>query len=128
MSKQLIPYYLYILGTVAFTVYGQLILKWRITRYGPLPEMASEKVDFFLKVLLDPFILSGLFSAFIASLFWMAAVTKFDVSFAYPLITAGLTLITVIMAITVLNEPISFNKMVGVLFIVMGVVIMMRDA
>lgn len=128
MSKQLIPYYLYILGTVSFTVYGQLILKWRITRYGPLPEMASEKVDFFLKVLLDPFILSGLFSAFIASLFWMAAVTKFDVSFAYPLITAGLTLITVIMAITVLNEPISFNKMVGVLFIVMGVVIMMRDA
>ena len=26
--------YLYIAGTVLFTVYGQLVLKWRIVNYG----------------------------------------------------------------------------------------------
>ena len=128
MSKHLIPYYFYIFGTVVFTVYGQLILKWRIGIYGQLPDSAYDKIVFLLKALLDPYILSGLFAAFVASLFWMAAMTKFDVSFAYPLITAGLTLITVFMAIVILNESISINKVIGVLLIMSGVLVMVRDA
>jgi len=127
MSKQLLPYFLYIFGTVAFTVYGQLILKWRITKYGTLPDALSDKLVFFFKAIIDPYIFSGLFAAFIASLFWMAAITKFDVSFAYPLITGGLTVVTVFMAIVVLNEPVSINKIMGVVLIVGGVLIMLRD-
>lgn len=128
MSKHLIPYYLYILGTVAFTVYGQIMLKWRIGIYGQLPTSASDKIIFLLKALLDPYIFSGLVAAFIASLFWMAAMTKFDVSFAYPLITAGLTLTTVCMAIVILSEPVSINKVLGVVLIICGVLFMIRDA
>lgn len=127
MNKSLIPYFLYIFGTVAFTVYGQLILKWRIVKYGQLPDQVSDKILFLLKAVFDPFIFSGLFSAFVASLFWMAAMTKFDVSFAYPLITAGLTLITVFFAIVILNEPVSLNKVLGVLLIMSGVLVMVRD-
>ena len=76
--------YLYIFGTIFFTVYGQLIIKWRISPYGPLPDRLIEKVQFLLHVLLDPYIISGFVAAFIASFFWMAAMTKFDLSFAYP--------------------------------------------
>ena len=128
MSKHLTPYYFYIFGTVAFTVYGQLMLKWRIGMYGQLPDSTSDKIMFLLKALLDPYIFSGLVAAFVASLFWMAAMTKFDVSFAYPLITAGLTLMTVFMAIVILNESSSVNKVIGVLLIMSGVLIMVRDA
>ena len=127
MSKHLIPYYLYIVGTVAFTVYGQIILKWRIGIYGQLPDSASDKILFLLKALLDPYIFSGLVAAFIASLFWMAAMTKFDVSLAYPLITAGLTLTTVFMAFVILSEPVSINKVIGVVLIISGVLFMIRD-
>ena len=35
--------YFYIVGTVLFTVYGQLVLKWRIANYSALPEGLSEK-------------------------------------------------------------------------------------
>ena len=128
MSKSLIPYYFYIFGTVACTVYGQLILKWRIGKFGQLPDGFSEKVVFLLKALFDPYIFSGLFAAFIASLFWMAAVTKFGVSYAYPFITAGLTLMTVTLAVILLDEPISINKVIGVLLITSGVLVMVRDA
>lgn len=128
MNKSLMPYYLYVFGTVVCTVYGQLILKWRIGKYGELPELSSDKVVFLFKALVDPYIFSGLFAAFIASLFWMAAVTKFDVSYAYPFITAGLTVLTVTLAIILLDEPISINKIIGVLLIVCGVLFMVRDA
>ena len=127
MNDNLVPYFFYIFGTVACTVYGQLILKWRIGRYGQLPDSAAEKIVFLLKAVLDPYIFSGLFAAFIASLFWIAAMTKFNISYAYPFITAGLTLTTVFMAIVILKEPVSVNKVVGVLLIVSGVLVMVRD-
>ena len=60
--------HLYIFGTIFFTVYGQLVIKWRIPNYGHLPEQTIEKIIFLLKLFLDPFILSGFVSAFVASL------------------------------------------------------------
>jgi len=116
--------YFYISGTVIFTVYGQLIIKWRINQYGELPSDFHEKILFFAKVLIDPYIFSGLITAFMASLFWMAAMTKADVSFAYPFITAGLTLLTVTLAIILLGESITWLKGVGISLIIMGVVVM----
>ena len=121
MNKSLIPYFLYIFGTIAFTVYGQLILKWRIVKYGDLPERLTDKIIYLLKALLDPFILSGLFAAFIASLFWMAAMTKFDVSHAYPIIVGGLVILTSVFAIVFLREPVGFLKIFGITLIVAGV-------
>ena len=113
--------YLYIFGTVLFTVYGQLVLKWRIVKYGELPETFFSKLIFLFKLLLDPYILSGFFAAFIASFFWMAAMTKFDVSHAYPIIVGGLAILTSVFAIIFLKESVSIFKMVGLFFIVAGV-------
>jgi multidrug transporter EmrE-like cation transporter len=116
--------YLYIFGTVLFTVYGQLILKWRIVYYGALPELFLDKIAFLFKLVFDPFIFSGFASAFIASFFWMAAMTKFEVSYAYPIILSGLLLLTSTLGIILLNESISYSKIVGILFILTGVFIM----
>jgi len=118
--------YIYIAGTVFFTVYGQLILKWRILKYGAIPDTGSEKLLFFIKLFSDPFILSGLFAAFIASLFWMATMTKLDISFAYPFITAGLTVTTVILAVIFLNEPVNASKVIGIILILAGIFVMAR--
>lgn len=116
--------YFYIFGTVFFTVYGQLILKWRIVQYGILPELFSDKIIFLFRLLFDPFIFSGFFSAFVASFFWMAAMTKFEVSYAYPIILSGLLLLTSSLGIFLLNESITYSKMAGILFILTGVLIM----
>jgi multidrug transporter EmrE-like cation transporter len=116
--------YFYILGTIVCTVYGQLILKWRIGKYGALPDAFLDKLVFLTKLLFDPYIFSGFSVAILASFFWMAAMTRFDVSYAYPFITAGLTLLTVVLAITLLGESITSSKVVGVIFIVIGVSIM----
>jgi len=116
--------YFYILGTVSFTVYGQLIIKWRITHYGVLPELFSEKIIFLIKLLLDPFIFSGFISAFIASLFWMAAMTKFEVSYVYPIVVSGLLLLTTFLGIVLLEESIHLKKIIGIFLIILGIFIM----
>lgn len=113
--------YLYIAGTVLFTVYGQLILKWRIAKYGALPEAFSEKLIFLFKLVFDPYVFSGFSAAFIASFFWMAAMTKFELSHAYPIIVGGLALITSLLAITFLKEAVTFHKLFGIVLIIGGV-------
>lgn len=114
--------YLYILGTVLFTVYGQLILKWRIADYGALPEPVGEKVVFLLRLLADVYILSGFMAAFMASLFWMAAMTKFDLSYAYPFVSLSFVLVLAF-SVFLFQEPFTYHKMVGMAFIVLGVLI-----
>jgi multidrug transporter EmrE-like cation transporter len=113
--------YFYIVGTILFTVYGQLILKWRIVDYGEMPEGSSDKIVFLFKLLFDPYIFSGFTAAFIASFFWMAAMTKFDLSHAYPIIVGGLALVTSVIAIVFLKEPISTYKILGICLIICGV-------
>ena len=114
--------YLYIAGTVLFTVYGQLVLKWRIVRYGALPEAFLEKLQFLATLLLDPYILSGFAAAFVASLFWMAAMTKFAVSFAYPFMSAAFVLV-LILSVLLFHEPLTWHKVVGLLLIAGGILV-----
>lgn len=116
--------YLYIFGTIIFTVYGQLILKWRIPYYGSLPPKFFEKIIFLLKLLLDPIILSGFLAAFIASLFWMAAMTsKIELSKAYPLTSASLVLVF-ILSILIFQESLTFTKVLGLALIISGVFVL----
>ncbi len=118
--------YLYIVGTILFTVYGQLILKWRIGNYGALPASLNDKIFFLLRLFTDGFILSGFIAAFAASLFWMGAMTKFDVSYAYPFMSAAFVLVLVFSAIF-FQEPLTWQKVVGMMFIGLGILITSRS-
>lgn len=118
--------YIYIFGTIFFTVYGQLILKWRIVQFGALPETLSDKIYFLLKLLFDPFIFSGFFAAFIASFFWMAAMTKFDVSYAYPFMSGAFVLVF-ILSVLLFHEPVTWQKLIGLLLIVAGIIVTSRS-
>lgn len=119
--------YLYIVGTIFFTVYGQLVLKWRVNKYGSLPIEMVDKIIFLLKLLLDPFILSGFIAAFVASIFWMGAMTKFDISFAYPFMSLSFLLVFVL-SVFLFKEPISLYKILGLGIIVIGIIVTSKSA
>lgn len=118
--------YFYIFGTVAFTVYGQLVLKWRISQYGELPVQLNEKLLYLAKLFLDPFLMSGLASAFIASIFWLMAMTKFEISYAYPFMSLAFVLV-LIFSVFVFKESLSLYKIIGMVFIVIGIIITSRS-
>ncbi|MFC4618826.1 EamA family transporter [Camelliibacillus cellulosilyticus] len=112
----------YIFGTILFTVYGQLMLKWRMNRFGALPEGTVDKLLFLLKIVFDPFVFSGLASAFIASLFWMAAMTKFELSFAYPFMSLSFVLVFILSAV-LFHEAVTWHKVIGLAFVMAGIII-----
>lgn len=117
--------YVYIFGTIFFTVYGQLIIKMRIGNYGSLPAETLEKLMFLIKLFLDPLIFSGFISAFLASMCWMAAMTKFELSYAYPFM--GLTFVLVFLfSIFFMGESFNFYKLLGLCFIILGIILTSR--
>ena len=118
--------YLYILGTIFFTVYGQIVLKWRLTNLQiALPEGFLSKGIYLTKLIFDPYIFSGFASAFIASLFWMAAMTKFEITTAYPFMSLAPALVFLI-GILFLGETFTAGKLIGLLLIIIGTIVTVK--
>jgi multidrug transporter EmrE-like cation transporter len=112
--------YLYLTATIILTVYGQVILKWRISKMGPLPEALTEKLFFLFSALLDPFIFSGLILLFVASICWMVVVAKLDLSYAYPFVSLSFVAVLLLSGLF-FSEPITWQKSMGMVLIVAGV-------
>ena len=119
--------YLYIFGTLFFTVYGQIILKWRIGKLGwqPNTEGIGAAVVNYLRFLFDPLIFSGFISAFVASVFWMLAMTKFEITQAYPFMSISPALVF-ILGIWLLGETFSWGKVIGLALIIIGVIVTVK--
>lgn len=118
--------HLFIALTLLFTVYGQLVLKWQIGGAGPLPAGAFDKLWFLLRQFTNPWIFSGFVSAFIASLAWMAAMTRFDLGYAYPFMSLAFVLVMVF-GIAFLGEVLSWAKVLGTLLVVAGLIVIARS-
>jgi uncharacterized membrane protein len=117
--------YFYILLTIVFTVYGQLILKWRVRDVGDLPAHLSDKAKVLLDLIFDPWIISGFLAAVLASLTWMAAMTKFDLSHAYPFMALNFVVVLALSS-CLLGETVSLQKIIGVALICIGTVVAAR--
>ncbi len=117
--------YMYIFATSGLTVYGQLIIKWRIAQLGSLPLEFVDKIKFLLGLLFDPAIFSGFSAAFLASLAWMVAMTKFELSHAYPFMSLNFVVV-LLLSEWLLSEPMNIQKTIGVALIVLGTVVAAR--
>jgi drug/metabolite transporter (DMT)-like permease len=117
--------YFYVIGTLLLTVYGQVILKWRVNHMSDMPEGFYNKIFFLFKAILDPFILSGFLAAFIASLLWIAAMTKIEITRAYPFMSLSPALVF-IFGIFFLGETFTKGKVIGLILIISGIIITVK--
>ena len=117
--------HMYIFMTVVFTVYGQMVLKWQVSRYGTLPSSFMPALIFILKLFANAWVLSCFLSAFLASLCWMAAMTKFEISYAYPFMSLSF-IVVMVLSIFLLSEPLSWSKALGTIIVICGLVVLSR--
>lgn len=115
----------YIALTILFTVYSQLVLRWQSARLGAAPEHMTDKVLFVLPLLLNPWVISALVATFLAGLSWMIAMTRFQLSYAFPFASLSYVLI-MFAAFFVFGEPPTAAKMIGTLIVVAGLVVIAR--
>jgi drug/metabolite transporter (DMT)-like permease len=73
----------------------------------------------------NPWILSAFGAAFLAAFCWMAAMTKLNLSYAYPFMSVSFIL-TIVLSGFIFHEPITLNKIIGAIFIVIGIIVATR--
>ena len=114
--------YLFILGTVLLTVYGQLVIKWRVDEAGSLPGESSERLRYALDFVTDPWVVSVVVSVLLAAACWVLAIGSLELSRAYPLMSASFVLVVLLSAVF-FAEPVTAAKLVGVFLIMAGLAI-----
>jgi drug/metabolite transporter (DMT)-like permease len=107
------------LGALALTVYGQIIIKSRILHYA-VSGAAVDYTSFLLSMFFDPWIISVFLSTIVAAAFWMLALRNADLSLLYPFMALTFVLVP-LFASVFFEEKVSTLQVVGLLMIVGGV-------
>jgi len=113
---------IYLAATIVLTVYGQLVFKWQADKLPSVPPGFSGKAHYLFDVMTNLWILSSFAAAYVAALFWLAALRTMDLSYAYPFMALSFVLVLMLSA-AIFGESLSTAKVVGVILICVGVVI-----
>ena len=108
--------------TIVLTVYGQLVIKWQIIDAGDFPGGWNERIDYLARLLINPWVISVFAGAALAALFWISALTRFDLSVAYPFMSLSFVLVLIFSSVF-FHEAITPLKTIGIGLIVAGLVV-----
>ena len=111
-----------LLATVGLTVFGQLAFKWRIDEAGSFPAATGERARFLAELALDPWVIAVFASALIASVTYGVALSRLDLSFAYPFMSLSFVFV-LIFSVLLFSESLTPGKVVGVALICVGVLV-----
>lgn len=115
----------FIFFTIVFTVYSQLIMRWQVSVAGPLPVGTSAKVGYVTDLLLNPWVMSGIVATFLAGVSWMLAMTKFEISYAYPFVSLNYILVLAA-GFLLFQETMSITKLAGSALVIIGVIVIAK--
>jgi multidrug transporter EmrE-like cation transporter len=113
----------YIAATIFFTVHSQLVIRWQVGRAGPLLQGTRDKVQFILSLLINPWVVTALISTFLAGVSSMLAMSKVQLSYAYPFISLNF-LLMLVAGVLFFHESFTLSKAVGTVLIVSGIVVL----
>jgi multidrug transporter EmrE-like cation transporter len=114
--------YLFVFITVFLTVYGQIVIKWQVVAAGAMPAATADRIGFLIQLLFNPWVLSGLAAGLLAAVSWMAAMTKLELSHAYPFMSLAFIGVLVASAL-VFHEPVNAWKIGGLVLITLGIIV-----
>ncbi len=124
---QFILNHLYLLLAISFGVVSQLIIKWKMSAFSfDDYETWQDKFALAFSMLLNPYIIISLILTLLAGVTWMIAMTKFEISYAYPFTLLGLVLVT-IFSVVFFGESINAYKVSGIVLIIFGIVVIGRS-
>lgn len=113
----------YILASVLLVNTGNLVTKYGLQRY---PFQFDAILTSYVNLFTSPFIILGLAAIGVSSIFWLAALSKAELSYAYPMISIGY-IITAIASWIFFEENLTLMRMAGIFIICSGVFLMSKS-
>ncbi len=115
-----------ILTGVLLNASAQLLLKAGTNAVGHFEFHLSNVIPIGMKIAFQPFILGGMACYAISLVVWIMGLSRVPVSIAYPMLSIGYV-VNAVVAYYWLGEPLAMQKMLGIGFIIIGVVLVAKS-
>ena len=122
-KHSVMPHLKQIFSAVILVVIAELTLKHNIKG---MTVSKNNILQFFITAFSNPYILLALSLIALSSIIWISILSKTDLSYAYPFISAGYVAVT-ILSVFILNESLPLNRIIGVVIISIGIILMSRS-
>jgi drug/metabolite transporter (DMT)-like permease len=116
-----------ILFGVFLNAIAQLLLKAGTNKIGHITLSLDKAWDLLWQVAFNPFIFMGLVCYVISVGVWIIALSRVDVSYAYPMLSLGYVL-NALLAYYLFGEQLSAMRVGGIFVIMLGVYMISRTA
>lgn len=118
--------FILLLIDLAMTNIGELLLKRGMNQVGVMDLNPAQLIPMLFRTFINPFVFFGFVLLFGGSIFWLAVISRVQLSWAYPISSIGYILV-LILSWLFLNESISFLRLAGVVIIIFGVFLVSRS-
>jgi multidrug transporter EmrE-like cation transporter len=115
-----------VLTGVILNAAAQLLLKAGTNAVGRFEFSAANAVPVGLKLALEPHILGGIACYVVSVVIWIMALSRVEVSIAYPMLSIGYIL-NALAAWYLFGEAVSPTRLVGIGVIIVGVYVVARS-
>lgn len=117
---------LYILISVLGSAMGQLLLKKGMNSMGPVTLSFNQLPSVLWQMATNPNVFVGLAIYLVGTVFWLAALSRVDLSFAYPF--ASFNYVVMLVASWMMfDEKITLSRLLGTVVIGIGVLLISRN-
>ena len=118
--------YLFLAITLVGTIAGQLLLKKGLLSVGEFHANLRELVPFLTRAFTNPYVLLSIFLVLAASLSWILAVSKAELSRIYPVMGMTYALVA-LFSVAFFKEHVTSMGWIGIALISAGVVLVLRS-
>jgi multidrug transporter EmrE-like cation transporter len=115
-----------ILTGVMLNAIAQLALKASVKEMGAIGLNLSSSSSAFLKLITEPFLWIGLFCYGISVIVWILALSRVDVSIAYPMLSMGYV-VNAFFAWQLFGEAMNPARLIGMGVVLLGVYLLARS-
>ena len=118
--------FMLVLAGVLLNAAAQLLLKAGTNAIGTFAFSADNLVPVGIRVASNPFIVSGLGCYVVSVVVWIMALSRVEVSLAYPMLSIGYV-VNAVAAWYLFGEALSAQRMIGIGTIIVGVFLVARS-
>lgn len=115
-----------ILSSVTLNALAQIFIRKGMLGLGKISFDVSQITGMILGVFTNIYLLAGMLSYGVSIILWMMVLSKVNVSVAYPFLSVGY-IITAVLAYFIFQEPLTLQKVLGILIICLGVFVLAQS-
>jgi multidrug transporter EmrE-like cation transporter len=115
-----------VLVPIFIGTFGQIFLKKGMLQVGGFALRNTNMLHKFIEIFLNPWVLAGFVFYFLSSLLWLIALSRIQLSIAYPMLSISYIFV-LIASWFLFNEPVTLVRWGGVAVICAGVFLISRS-